>query len=278
LADIVSEEQQAALARPESAPSPSRHKFGIAYLVLAAIVGAAVGLLVVLTTGHDDKAGKVLPGSRWSSWAPSATGTLGVRQIARHVSPAYRLSNGRQLAAVTAGPMQVRPAQGPVPVTGLLISSGISGRLQERIDVTFPDAGVFYAQCGRIGGCQPSTRPTVAEQVLLQREALELALYTFRYLPDADTVIDFLPPRPGVDQSDPRYHRAIYLPRTALTKELRTPLRNTLPLVKGGISPDSLSRSDADKVLGILAGHTFHYAYQQAPDSSALLQLTPIEP
>jgi hypothetical protein len=278
LADIVSEQPTTPLARPEPQPSVSHRRFGIAYLVLAAIVGAAVGLLVVLTTGHDDQTGQVSPGSRWSSWAPTATGTLGVRQIARHVSPSYRLSNGRQLAAVSAGPMQVRLVQGPVPVTGLLISSGISGRLQERVDVTFPDAGVFYTQCGRIEGCQPSAKPTVAEQVLLQRQALELALYTFRYLPDTDAVIDFLPPRPGVDQSDPRYHRAIYFPRSALANELQAPLRNTTPSVKGGISPSSLSSDDANRVLGIIAGHTFHYAYQQAPDSSALLQLTPIEP
>lgn len=277
MADIVSE-QPAPLTRPKPEPSVSRHRFAIAYLVLAAIVGGAVGLVVVFATGHDDKGGQTLSGSRWSSWTPTATGTLGVREIARHVSPTYRLGNGRQLASVVAGPMQIRLAQGPVPVTGILISSGIAGRSQERIGVTFPNAGVFYTQCGRLEECQPSAKPTVAEQLLLQRQALELALYTFRYVPEADAVIDFLPPRPGVDQSDPRYHRAIYLPRTALADELQMPLNNTIPTLKGGISPSTLSPSDADRVLGILAGHTFHYAYQQAPDSSALLQLTPIEP
>ena len=144
--------------------------------------------------------------------------------------------------------------------------------------MTFPNAGVFYTQCGRLEECRPSAKPTVEEQLLLQRQALELALYTFRYLPEADAVIDFLPPRPGVDQSDPRYHRAIYLPRTAVANELEMPLKNTIPAVKGGISPGTLSPADVNRVLGILAGHTFHYAYQQAPDSSALLQLTPIEP
>lgn len=277
MADVVSE-QPAPLAQPKPEPLVSHRKFAIAYLLLAAIVGAAVGLVIVFATGHDDKAGQAVSGSRWSSWAPTEAGTAGVREIARHVSPTYRLGNDRQLAAVAAGPMQVRLVQGPVPVTGILIGSGIAGRLQERIGVTFPNAGVFYTQCGRLENCQPSASPTVAEQVLLQRQALELALYTFRYLPEADAVVDFLPPRPGVDQSDPRYHRAIYLPRTALTDELQMPLKNTIPVVKGGISPSSLSRADADRVLGILAGHTFHYSYQQAPDSSALLQLTPIEP
>jgi hypothetical protein len=277
VADVVSE-QPAPLARPNPEPSVGHRKFAIAYLVLAAIVGAAVGLVVVFVTRHDDKAGQPVSGSRWSSWAPTESGTLGVREIARHVSPTYRLSNGRQLASVIAGPMQVRLVQGPVLVSGIVISSGVAGRLQERLGVTFPDAGVFYTQCGRLADCQPSASPNVAEQVLLQRQALELALYTFKYLPQADAVVDFLPPRPGVDQSDPRYHRAIYLPRTALANELQMPLKNTLPAVTGGISPNSLSPADGDRVLGILAGHTFHYSFQQAPDSSALLQLTPIEP
>jgi len=277
LADVVSE-QPAPLARPNPEPSVFHRKFAIAYLVLAAIIGAAVGLVVVFVTGHDDKPGQAVSGSRWSTWAPTESGTLGVREIARHVSPTYRLSNGRQLAAVVAGPMQVRLVQGPVPVSGIVISSGVAGRLQERLGVTFPNAGVFYTQCGRLEDCQPSASPNVAEQVLLQRQALELALYTFKYLPEADAVVDFLPPRPGVGQSDPRYHRAIYLSRTALANELQMPLKNTIPAVKGGISPTSLSRDDGNRVLGILAGHTFHYSYQQAPDSSALLQLTPIEP
>jgi hypothetical protein len=277
LADIVSE-KPTPLARPAPEPSVSRHKFAIAYLILAAIVGAAVGLGVVLATRDDNKATNALPGAPWSRWVPTASGTLGAREIARHVSPSYRLANGRQLAGVVAGPMQLRTDRGPVPVSALLISSGIAGRVQERVDVTFPGAGVFYQQCGRLEECQPSASPTVAEQVLLQRQALELALYTFRYLPDADAVVDFLPPRPGVDQNDPRYHRAIYLPREALAKKLQTPLENTIPSVKGGISPNSLSSDDVNTVLGIVAGHTFHYAYQQAPDTSALLVLTPIEP
>ena len=38
-------------------------------------------------------------------------------------------------------------------------------------------------------------RPTARLQ-LVRREALELALYTFRYLPDADMVVTLLPPPP----------------------------------------------------------------------------------
>ena len=70
MADIVSEEPTP-LARRAPEPSVSRHRFGIAYLVLAAIVGAAVGLVVVLAT-HDDGHTQA---QAWSAWAPRTTGT-----------------------------------------------------------------------------------------------------------------------------------------------------------------------------------------------------------
>lgn len=278
MADVVTE-QPAPLARREPEPSVSRRRFAAAYLALAAIVGAAVGLAIVFTTDHSDTtAGNPIAGRAWSSWAPASTGTLGVREIARHVAPTYRQTNDRQLVGVTAGPMQIRAEQGPVPVTALLISSGIAGRTRERVDVAFPAAGVFFAQCGRIAECQPSAKPTVGEELLLLRQALELSLYTFRYLPETDAVVVFLPPAPGVDQTDPAYHRAVYLPRAAVSTELEIPLKATIPTVEGGISSNSFSRRDADHVLGIVAGHLFHYAYQQAPDSSVFMTLTPIEP
>jgi ferric-dicitrate binding protein FerR (iron transport regulator) len=78
LADIVSE-QPAPLARPQPQPSVSRRKFAIAYLALAAIVGAAVGLVVVFA-GRDD--GGSTQREAFASWTPKTTGTLGVREIA----------------------------------------------------------------------------------------------------------------------------------------------------------------------------------------------------
>lgn len=241
------------------------------------IVGAAVGLIVVLAT-RNDAAQTVTSSEKWSAWAPTTTGTRAVRDIARHVSPSYRQANGRQLVGAVAGPMIVRFTEGTKPVSALLISSGISGRVAEHIDVTFPNAGVSYTLCGRLAQCQPSANPTVAEQVLLQREALELALYTFHYLPESDHVVVFLPPRPGVQQTDPRYDRAIYVPREALSDQLRSPLAATMQTPKSGIAPETLSQADGNTVLGILAGHMFHWAYQQSPDNSVLLVLSPIEP
>ena len=269
-------EQSSGLAREEPQPSVSRHRFGIAYLALAAIVGAAVGLVVVFAT-RDNHQHSAVAGPTWATWQPKTTGTLGVREIARYVAPRYHLANGHQLVSVIAGPMIFPTTAGSVPISAILVSSGKAGLQQERVGITFPQAGVFYQMCGSQPQCQIEGTATTARGELLLREVVELALYTFHDIPEADNVVAFLPPAPGVPQTDPRYRRAIYLPREALLGELSAPLSKTLPGVKSGVTPNTLSRADRDAVLSILAGHLFHFDFQQAADSSALLQLSPIE-
>ena len=278
VADIVSE-QPAPLTRPKPEPSVSRHRFGVAYLVLAAIVGGAVGLVVVFATGHDDKGGQTLSGSRWSSWTPTATGTLGVREIARHVSadlparqrPPARLGRRRADADSTrpgSRPCDRNPHQlgNRRPVAG-----AHRGHLPERRRLLIRSAGVsksvnpppsrpspssccssgrrWSSRCTRSDTC-PRRTPSSTSCLRAQVSTRAIRATTGRSISRA--------------------------PRSPM--KLQMPLNNTIPTLKGGISPSTLSPSDADRVLGILAGHTFHYAYQQAPDSSALLQLTPIEP
>jgi hypothetical protein len=273
LADIVSEEPTP-LARPTPAPSVSRHRFAIAYLALAAIVGAAVGLLVVFASGDDGSSTKA---RHWSAWKPRASGTLGVREIARHVSPNYRLNNGALLASVIAGPMVVPSGQGAIPVTAILVKNGSAGVRQERIDIAFPEAGVFYQLCGEGAACSIPGVSTVARGQLVRREAVELALYTFHYMPQADYVLGFIPPPPGVPQSNPNYRRALFLPRTALADQLSKPLAATLKPVNAPVAPGRLPRGQGTLIDTLTAGRVFHYDFQQAADQSVLVVLSPIE-
>lgn len=268
------EQTPAPLARPRPDAQVPRHRFGIAYLALAVLVGTAGGLSVVLATNGGDNKEVVEP---WSAWQPATTGTLGVREIARHVGVRYQLNNGQQLVSVVAGPMQIPLAQGPVPVSALLIGSGKAGSVQQRVEVEFPQAGVFFQLCGRTANCQIPGASTIRRGQLLFREVLELALYTYHYLPQADNIVTFLPPKPGVQQSDPRYRRAIYLPRQALVTALAAPLDRTLPPGKAPLSPRSLSAREGNAINGFVAGRLFHYDFQQAADNSVLVYLSPIE-
>ena len=146
LADIVSE-QPAPLARPKPEPSVSRHKFAVAYLVLAAIVGAAVGLVVVFATSDDG--GTSTKAQAWSSGAPTTTGTLGVARDrparVEPVSPRERraLHGGRRGpdADRVVGRARSRSRRSS-------FAPGKAGVRQERIDVAFPESGVFYQLVG----------------------------------------------------------------------------------------------------------------------------------
>ena len=57
-----------------------------------------------------------------------------------------------------------------------------------------------------------------------RREALELALYSFRYLDDTDSVVAFFPPEKGENMT-----HAYFFAKPELSKQLDPPLRLTLP-------------------------------------------------
>jgi hypothetical protein len=271
VADIVSE-QPTPLARPKPEPSVSRRRFGVAYLALAAIVGAAVGLVVVLATRDDGHQQTQV----WSSWAPHTTGTLGAREIARHVSTQYHLENGSLFTSVVAGPMEIESSQGPIPVSAILISSGKAGVRQERIDIAFPEAGVFYQLVGSGQNRSIPGQATLSRGQLVRREALELALYTFHYMPQADYVLAFMPPPAGVSPQSPLFNRAVLLPRDGLGQELRMPLKAALPPGEVKMTPSRLTSAQANAIEAITAGRVFRYDFQQAADQSVLVVLSPV--
>ncbi len=270
MADVVNE-RPAPLARPEPQPAVSRRRFGAAYLLLAAIVGAAVGLAVVLSTRDDRHSQPVA----WSVWAPTTTGTRAVREIARHVSAGYHLTDGSQLAAVIGEPMQV---SGGVPVSAILLRSGSTGVREERIDAAFPEAGIFFQLCGTAGDCVLKQGADPSVERLVRRESVELFLYAFHYLPQADYMVAFLPPTPGIPATDPRHDRALFFDRAGFEREIAAPLKTTLPRGVAGLTPATYAADEANAVDGLLAGRLYGYRFQQAANGSALLVLSPIEP
>ena len=66
-------------------------RFGLAYFVLAVVVGAAVGTTIVLA-GRSGSDGK----QAWSRWRPTGDDAARTLQIAQHVSRRYRLAGGEQ--------------------------------------------------------------------------------------------------------------------------------------------------------------------------------------
>ena len=80
----------------------TRGRFAVAYLLLGAAVGVAVGGLIVLVQRSGPTAGPP-----WSSWQPAAGSTDSrVLEIAQHIGSSYRSPTGDPLVAVKVGGAQ----------------------------------------------------------------------------------------------------------------------------------------------------------------------------
>ena len=66
--------------------------------------------------------------------------------------------------------------------------------------------------------------PTSERFLLLRRQALELSLYTFKYVDDVDSVLVFMPPTPKGDSNG-----TVFLRRDDVADELRRPLTRCCP-------------------------------------------------
>jgi hypothetical protein len=122
------------------------------------------------------------------------------------------------------------------------------------------------SQCSIASGQASETRGR-----LVRREALEAALYTFKFVPAIDSVVAFMPPPPGQSQST-----LLYLQKSQLSKELSQPLRKTLPVQDPPLptEPDAKESATIDRLT---LPAVYSYKLQQLQDASALLVLDPFQ-
>lgn len=248
-----------------------RRRFGLVYAALALVACVGIGALIVLLTRPD--AG---PAPVWSAWKPSGSDTARVRQIADHVSTRYRFPGGDQLVVAIAGPPTVTASSdpsNPIPVRAIVVRPDTSrGKAEEEdIDVVDASKSMQFQLCGLGDACAIAHgTPSEARHLLLRREALELALYTFKYVDGVDSVTVFLPPPPGTDAQA----SAVFLKRGDVKQELRTPLTRTLEPGAPGIGQ---IKSNELQILNRITGaRLYNYQYTQAQDLSAVLVLDPI--
>ena len=228
-------------------------KFRLTYAVLAGVGLAAIAAAVIFVV-----AGRPPKPPAWSSWKPTAGGDEALSQIADHIGPSYRLPTGEQLVTVEGGPAEV---QG-YPVKIVLVKTPSNFALA-------PGKSAIYSLCGIGSNCSiKAGKPSKARSLLLEREALELSLYTFRYVHDVDQVVVMLPPAPHKKPS-----QAVFFSRGDVKPALAQPLRATLApkppslnsLNKKGPARDFLVRTTDKRV--------YYFDLAQAPDTSVLLEL-----
>jgi len=250
--------------------SSYRLRFAIVYALLAAGLGLAIGVFTVLTT-QSEPADPV----RWSAWRPDGRENQYPDAIAEHVAPGYRLPSGRQLVGVLAGPAEVRD----LPIRAALIQHTSSNpTLDDDVEVVEIGSSVMYTFCGVGDNCSIAEGEVTPERLqLLRREALEVALYTFKYVDGVDSVIALLPVElgdPATEEDDSA--SAVFLQRGDLSEALDKPLLESLdaaPPVAGSL----LAPGEGALVDRLTNRHHYLYDLEPTQDLGAILRLEPLE-
>jgi hypothetical protein len=190
--------------------SPFRARFGFVFGALAGVAVCAAALAVALATTGEDSEPRLA--ANWSPWKPASEDMLvGAQNIAQHVAEQYKLDNGNELVRVQSSGLQGTPV-------GVLPLGGTTQFLEGE--------GVIYALDGLGPNRTLPGKPSEERGALLRREALELALYTFRYLEDATMVAVLMPPIAQED-GDP-IQQAVFFRPGDLLGQLQVPLQHTL--------------------------------------------------
>jgi hypothetical protein len=255
------------------AESPHAPRFQFLLGAFFALGLAAVAALVAVAVQ-----GKQHADTSWSVWHPSGNDTPS--EIAAHVSREYHLGTGDQLVAVTGGPLEV---------AGLPLTIALRQPATQGGDISLINGkSVLYRLCGLGSNCAiPIGKPSVARHLLLRREALELALYTFHYT-NADNVVAFLPPatiKPIATATAPATAKpakpqtvteAIFLRRSDVDQQLSHPLTATLTRTTP-LPTNVASSPDADFVERVTTARLFDFSLTQAnQDNRAFLVLQPL--
>jgi hypothetical protein len=190
-------------------------------------------------------------------------------EIISQISHQYKLNtSGDQLVVVFPSAPEVNENTTNYNVSTIGIRSTPTAQTLSRIVAT---SGMVQQQfCGLGPSCSISRGTATSERErLVRREALEIALYTFKFVPSINAVLTYMPPPPGQPPTT-----LLFLERSALSKQLSEPIRKTLPLATPPLpaSPDSAESGTIDKLtLPVEYG----FQYQLLPNKTQAIILTP---
>lgn len=259
MADAVEKRGEPAAAtsvvRPRSAYSK---QFVLANLLVVVCFLGVLGFFAYLVSNNAAK-------QPWSEYKPKGGDVFDKAQnMVDHVAPKYRYG-GEPIAVVQAQPLLYRDAV----VDGIAFLKPPLRQVGGRITDFEPSGGtIAYVFCGQAQSC--ALPDTGAEQVglLLQRESLELALYTFKYWPDVGSIVTLLP-------ANGNANAAVYLKRRHVEKFLDKPLNATLPS-HGQLTADSLTNAERQTIDRVVVNNTFASKFEQAPNGRTVLLLSDV--
>jgi hypothetical protein len=215
-AELQEAVQLGAEAAAPTGPAPFRSRFGFVFGVLAGIALCVAGGTALLLGAQEESGPKLA--ENWSSWEPDTSRMVdGAEDIAGHVGLEYKLDSGDQLVSIRSSSLELQGEEIGVAVRP------VGGSLQY-----MEGDGLLYILNG-LGpnGTIPTGTASKKRGRLLLREALELALYSFRYLEDVTMVAVLLPQSPEATGQE-RQTRAVFYRPGDLLPQLQVPLTNTL--------------------------------------------------
>ena len=240
-------------------------RFMFIYTGLAVILVAAITGVIVLAL----KPGPPKP-PPWSTWRPAHGNAAKVTgEIISHISHQYKLNaSGDQLLVVFPSAPEVNQNAKNFAVSTIGVRSSPSAQTLNRV---VPTTGMVQQQyCGLGPSCAISHgTATSTRERLVRREALEIALYTFKFVPSINGVLAYMPPPPGQPPTT-----LLFLERSGLSQQLREPISKTLPLAKPPLpsDPDNKEKNTIDKLtLPIEYG----FQFQLLPNKTQAIILTP---
>jgi hypothetical protein len=238
---------------------PYEGRFGVAYIFLAAILAGSIVAAAILIKESNEP-----PKAAWSSWKPADGGISGAKEIATHVAGRYRLTSGNQVAAVFVEPLNVQN----IPITYAVVRNG--NEIDDNIPIPYEEV-VPYTICGLGDKCAIAEGKASRQRMrLVRREAIELALYTFRYQKGIQAVTAYLPPTAGQTPE-----AVLLLRRSDLKPLLDRPLLATLP-ERDPLNPATIA-PDNELIDSLTANRIFRFRYQQIPNGTAIVVLAPPE-
>jgi hypothetical protein len=274
-----SRERSTVRERPRAERPPLSRRFRWALVALIVVGVGSIGAAIAMTgTGRH----VTRSAGDWSAWQPPDNGLAGAQDIADFLAPLYRATPASQLSVITA--VNLDNPSDPVQVA----IPGASGALLP----LSPSGTIVYNMCG-VGSTNCSIGVGTASSnrlLLLRREGLELALYTFKYISGVNTVIAILPPghtvigcsgicaKPQEKTKVEPLNIALAFDKQELQPYLSAPLSEVLPEQIPPTVSQMPSAPEAGLVSIITARGLFSETTQQAQDGSTVLELTPMRP
>jgi hypothetical protein len=241
-----------------------RGRFLAAYLVLGVIAGAAIaGAFILFTETERESTGD------WATWHPVGEQATYGQQIADHVARRYRNQDGDQIVGVVPGPPEVQGPDASVKIEAVMITQPNAASEDDVRSLSSDDSYMFQL-CGLGNSCTVPGTATEERHRLLRREALELALYAFKYMDGVKNVIALLPPPASANQSP----NAVFVEKGDFKDELSRPLTDTIgkPDAESLVEVPELETIRVDRLT---LPFVFDYQFAGLPNQTAALLLAP---